>query len=666
MKGIFKFKNLIKAWDLQKSSRPVGLSARLIFISLPVIGAISVILWCPMIREYQEKNLKEYKSYADSQAVLLEKAIRSSMLRNDRRSLQESVESVSGMKHTLWIRITDNKDNIKVSSNRQEIGYRCPEECAELDQDGNRTVIKKINGRRALLVSRSIENNKACYTASCHFHKADERILGRIELAYDLDPVMKDIRKQGIFVATFGIVSISSLLLMIYLIVRMIILKRISLLIEASKRIAEGDLSVNVPVTAAEDEISQLSSVFNYMVAELRKKKELTDLEINGYRQSLIQAQKMEAIGLLSTGIAHDFNNLLTGIMGLSELSLLKVADKETKENLRRIINTAERGANLCREILLIGRKLPPEKKPMNINVFVNDSFTILRRMVEEKIELRMILKDNLPIIDADQSQLTQVLMNLVVNARDAIEGSGIITISTDEVVIDESYCKEHGKAKPGHYVVLSVRDTGLGIPDEIKDKIFNPFFTTKEKGKGTGLGLSVTYGIIASHDGWMSFYSEVGKGTEFRVYLPARIETGGTDSPLLNESSLLNAPTSDSLILLVDDEEMIRDVGRSILESLGYKVITASNGKEAVEIFSKMGKEISLVIMDLVMPVMDGEIAFKEIKKMDPDAKVIISSGYSVDRIDVLKDKGVAAFVSKPYRLKEIAETVRKVLDED
>lgn len=642
-----------------------SITTRIIILSLPVIAIVSVIIWCPSIMEFQKKESEKYQSFTERQAELIKKSVHYSMLRNQKEHIEEVIDSVSKMENTLWIRITDRNDIIKVSSRKDDIGKRCPEGCEELDK-GQRRILKKMEGKRVLLLSMPIENMKTCNTASCHFHKENEKILGRIELAMDYDDIHKRVWKQGITVASFGLVFTSTLSVILYIIVRIVILRRVMLLSEASRKVANGDLSVRVPTIGESDEIGQLSEVFNNMVSELRKKQEAMDKELNGYRQSLIQAQKMEAIGLLASGIAHDFNNILTGIIGFSELMLLRAQDKDTRETLERIISTAERGSDLTRQILLIGRKVPPQRKPLDINIFVDDSYKMLRRIVEESIELRTSLRRGIPYVNADAGQLTQVLMNLVVNARDAISDSGTITISTDETFIDESYANLHPEAKTGHYVVLSVRDTGVGISEDLKDKIFNPFFTTKEKGKGTGLGLAVTYGIVSSHDGWISVYSEKDKGTEFRVYMPA-IEESGIEKDQRSRSLTPDTQTTlkPQLILLVDDEEMIRDVGSSILRSLGYKVITASNGKEAVDICRERGSEISLIIMDLVMPVMDGLNAFKEIRKINPDTKVIISSGYSADKMDVLKEEGVSGFINKPYRLGEIVEVIGKVLDE-
>ena len=644
-------------------SRTKTLTARVVIISLLAIAIISILLWCPAIVQFQKRESERYRSFAEGQADLIKRGLQYSMLRNERDHIQEMINSVAGVEGTLWVRITDRNDIIRFSSRREEIGKRCPEECKGLDEGTeNNGLIKEINGNKVLLISGQVENMKSCYTGACHFHKEDEKNLGRIELAFDFNGIHKEVKSLGMTVASFGIIFTTALsMVVLFFLLRTMILKRLTLLAEASKKVASGDLDIILP-TAGEaiDEIGYLTETFNKMVRELREKRDVMQREVNGYKESLIQAQKMESIGLLSAGIAHDFNNILTGIIGLTELSFLKVDDPEIRENLKKVIETAERGSDLTKQILLIGRKLPPQMKPLNINIFINDSYKMLRRLVEENIELRTILKDDLPFIQADPSQLMQVLMNLVVNARDAIEGSGTITIGTDEVMIDENYCRDHPEARPGHYVVLSVRDTGTGIPEELRDRVFDPFFTTKEKGKGTGLGLAVTYAIVKTHNGWIGLYSEPGKGTEFRVYLPG-LERQGAEEGETEMITVSKPEERVSTILLVDDEEMIRDVGTTIIKDLGHEVITATNGREAVNIYRERGKEIDLVIMDLVMPVMDGMTAFREIRKIDPDAKVIISSGYSADREEILKEEGVTGFINKPYRLKDIMEIISR-----
>ncbi len=591
-------------------------------------------------------------------------ALHHSMLKNQREEIRGVIQSVSSIENTLWIRLIDRNGTIKVSSKQEDIGKKGMIHELPANASGKQRLVREVNGKKLLLVSIPVENMVTCYTAQCHFHREDEKVNGWIELAMDYEAINKQVWGQGITIASFGLVTTSVLVLMLYIVFRSAILKRVVLLSDASRRVADGDLTVSVPVTDEGDEISQLINVFNNMVSELRKRKELADKELNGYRQSLIQSQKMEAVGLLASGIAHDFNNLLTGIMGFSEIMLLNAKDRQTRENLQKIIKIAERGSELTRQILLIGRKSPPQKSPMNINSFVEDSYKMLRRMVEENIDIRLSLKKGIPLVNADQSQLTQVLMNLVINARDAIKGTGTITIGTDEALIDDAYCQLHHEAKPGNYVVLFVRDTGTGIPDEIKDSIFNPFFTTKEKGKGTGLGLSVTYGIVASHDGWIGVYSEEGRGTEFKVYIPVYQGSGmSQNDPILSGGIPHKPEIIKPTILLIDDEDMIREVGTSTLQSIGYRVVTASNGKEAVDIYKRMHKDISIVITDLVMPAMDGMATFEELKKINPDVKVIVSSGYSPDS-EKIKGKGIAGFINKPFRVNEITKLVKDVLE--
>ncbi len=646
------------------TSLRLPITTKIILRSLPVIAIVSIMIWCPSIIEFQKRELGKYRTFAEKQAELIKMSLQHSMLTNKRDDIREVVKSVSSMENTLWIRVMDKDGTIKVSSRTGDTGKKGTAYEPGTSNRGKQSLLKEINGKKTLIVTMPVENQRACYTAGCHFHKEDDRVNGWIEMALNYEPINKRVWNQGITVASFGIIFTSVLVIMLYILVRKVILKRLIMLAEASRMVADGDLTVSVPASDEKDEIGQLIEVFNNMVSELRKRKEVMDMELNGYRQSLIQAQKMEAIGRLATGIAHDFNNILTGILGFLEMLTSKVRDKETKETLERIIQTAERGSDLTRQILLLGRKAPPKKSPLNLNTLIEDSFRMLRRMVEENIDIRLSLKKNIPPVNADQSQLTQVLMNLVINARDAIKGTGTITIGTDVALIDETYCRVHAEAKPGHYAVLFVRDTGTGIPDEIKDRIFDPFFTTKETGKGTGLGLAVSYGIATSHEGWISFYSEVRRGTEFKVYLPVCEDSGVSGiEPSRVEEIALSAEPHKHTILIIDDEEIIRDVGRSILESSGYRVVTASNGKEAVDIYRRMHKEINIVITDLVMPVMDGMATFEELKKINPDVKVIVSSGYSPDS-EKIKGKGIAGFINKPFRVSEITKLVKDVLE--
>jgi signal transduction histidine kinase/HAMP domain-containing protein len=388
------------------------------------------------------------------------------------------------------------------------------------------------------------------------------------------------------------------------------------------------------------------------------------EAEKRNLEAQLFQSQKMESIGTLAAGIAHDFNNMLTGITGYIDIARAQASEEGIKKHLDKALKITEKAAELSKQILIIGRKMMPERRAQDINQLIDDCIKTIRRMVEENIEITASLKPDLPMIQVDPSQITQVIMNLVVNARDAMPDGGKIEIRTEEVSVDEEYCKYYTWAKPGNYVAISVSDTGIGIPEDIRHRIFEPFFTTKEFGKGTGLGLAITYSIVKNHGGWINLYSEVGKGSEFKVYIPV-VSSGAELEVSQEKSSKEKIFTGGSeTILLVDDEDIVREVGESMLRNLGYRVITAANGEEAVATYKERGSEIDLVIMDKMMPKMNGITAYRALKEINPLVKVIISSGYIVDSIQSLRELGVADFLNKPYRMDEMAKAVRKAID--
>lgn len=422
---------------------------------------------------------------------------------------------------------------------------------------------------------------------------------------------------------------------------------------------------VSVKAHAVHDEKGNFlySNLASRDLREIKK----AEAERKALETQLFHAQKMEAIGNLSAGIAHDFNNLLTGIIGYSDLAVKETANQgAVKKYLEMVLGIAGRASDLIRQILLIGKRLPPEKKAINLNHLIEDSLRILRRLVEENVEIRVLSRAGLPIVDADPSQITQVVMNLIVNARDAMPEGGVIEIRTGEVTIDEDYCRHYPYSNPGRYAVMIVSDTGMGIPEEMQDRIFEPFFTTKETGKGTGLGLAVSYSIVRAHGGWMHFYSEIGRGTEFKIYLPVTKESVGYVAARKNDAGDQVLPRGTEAILLVDDEEIIRNLGKLILGGLGYRVILASNGEEAVAIYEKRRDEVALVVLDKIMPGMDCMQTYRMLKKINSKVKVVISSGYSQDEAQKFRDSGVLGFLNKPYNGADMARVVRSVIDSD
>jgi CheY-like chemotaxis protein len=381
-------------------------------------------------------------------------------------------------------------------------------------------------------------------------------------------------------------------------------------------------------------------------------------------QEQLRQSQKMEAIGQLAGGVAHDFNNLLTVIHGYSELILNSLDDSSRlRQDVREIIHASEHASSLTRQLLAFSRKQVLQLKVLDLNAHVSNMDKMLRRMIGENIELMTLLAKDLGRIKADPGQIEQVILNLAVNARDAMLSGGKLTIETANIELDENYARSHIGVTPGRYVMLSVSDTGVGIAREVKERIFEPFFTTKEKGKGTGLGLSTVYGIIQQSGGNIWVYSEPGLGTTFKIYLP-RIEE---DTESLKPSAVSTKSLQGSeTILLVEDEEMVRKLACTILQKNGYKVLEAPNGEEALRIVQgQNGNPIHLMVTDVVMPGMSGRQLADRLERLRPEMKILYISGYTDNAIvhHGVLEKGID-YIQKPFTIEGLARKVREVLD--
>jgi PAS domain S-box-containing protein len=381
-------------------------------------------------------------------------------------------------------------------------------------------------------------------------------------------------------------------------------------------------------------------------------------------QMQLLQAQKMEAIGTLAGGIAHDFNNLLQIVLGYSEVVLLRKKEGEHDyADLQQIYQAGKRGADLVKSLMTFSRKVETKLVPVNLNQEITQVQHLLSNTIPKTINITLHLNGNLDSIKADPSQIGQVLMNLGVNARDAMADGGILTFETLNVQLDKEYCDTHLEAKPGSYILLTVSDTGQGMDRETLSHIFEPFFSTKEVGKGTGLGLATVYGIVKQHGGHITCYSEPGLGTTFNIYLPTIEKERDSEAPTVENP----IPGGTETILLVDDEEALRELGSTLLNEFGYKVITANDGKQALDIYQREGDHISLIILDLIMPVMDGKKCLEEILLVNPNTKVVMASGYSEGGPASGATAGRAkGFVQKPYNMRELLTTVREVLDKD
>ncbi len=372
----------------------------------------------------------------------------------------------------------------------------------------------------------------------------------------------------------------------------------------------------------------------------------------------LQQAQKMEAVGTLAGGIAHDFNNILQAISGYTQILLMgKEADNPDYEKLEAIEKSAQRASDLTKRLLIFSRKTESKLRPIDLNKEIEQVSKMLERTIPKMINIELHLSKDIKIINADPAQIEQIMMNLGVNARDAMPDGGRLIFETENVIFNEDYCKIHLGSKPGQYVKLSVSDTGQGMDKEILRHIFDPFYTTKVTGKGTGLGLAMVYGIVKSHNGYIMCYSEPNEGTIFKIYFPI-IEKEAERAVLKKENVPIKG--GNETILLIDDEEPIRAICRDILARFGYTVFMASDGETALEIYSEKKKEINLVILDIIMPGMGGRKCLEELLKINPELRIIIASGYSINgpAKEALK-AGAKGFISKPYDMKGMLQTV-------
>jgi len=375
-----------------------------------------------------------------------------------------------------------------------------------------------------------------------------------------------------------------------------------------------------------------------------------------------LRAQRMESIGTLASGIAHDFNNLLSPILMSIQLLQLRINDEDGQRLLAMLSASAERGAGLVKQVLSFARGVEGERITLQPRHLIKEIVKILDDTLPKSIEVEFEASEDLSLVAGDATQLHQVLMNFCVNARDAMPAGGKLKIRADNVHIDENYARMNLEAKPGRFVVITIADTGMGIPPAVINRIFEPFFTTKEHGKGTGLGLSTAMGIVKGHAGFINVYSELDKGTQFKIYLPA------ADTPFtVGKADLSGAmPYGDGeLILVVDDEIAIREITKGTLEAYGYRALTASDGTEAVAIYAQHKDDIKIVLTDVMMPYMDGPLTIRALKKLNPQVKIIASSGLP-ENIKLGEVNGsVKRFLPKPYTAEKLLATLREVLSE-
>jgi len=427
---------------------------------------------------------------------------------------------------------------------------------------------------------------------------------------------------------------------------------------EAHARAVEQELRTSKELLErrVEERTADLTGANESLRAEIQERQSL--------QEQLVQSQKMESLGSLAGGIAHDFNNLLTGMLGYAELAQMKLpSDSPVQADLDEIRQSAERAASLTKQLLTFARKEVVEPKVVDLNELAGGLVKLIRRLLGEDIELVTLLGDELGRVQIDPGQFEQVIVNLAVNARDAMPKGGKLVIETHNMALDEPQEAHRAVLAPGDYVVLSVSDSGCGIGKEIQPQVFDPFFTTKEKGKGTGLGLSTCYGIIRNSGGYIWIYSELGIGTTFRIYLPRVDEVPMAIRP---EPERLSGGRSGETVLVVEDEDSVRAIATVALRAAGYQVLEATNGEHALRVLADYDSPVDLVVTDVIMPAMNGRELAAALKIIRPESKILYTSGYTDDSMVL---QGVLthnlAFLQKPFTPRKLAQKVRDVLDQ-
>ncbi|MEW6418322.1 MAG: PAS domain S-box protein [Nitrospirota bacterium] len=393
---------------------------------------------------------------------------------------------------------------------------------------------------------------------------------------------------------------------------------------------------------------------YDGLVSDITERKRL--------EEQLLHAQKMEAIGQLAGGIAHDFNNILTAIIGYGNLLKMEISEDDVlRTYVTQILNSAERAANLTRALLVFSRKQIMHLMPVDLNETINILKKLLSTLIGEDIELSTFLADEDLTVMADSTQIEQVLMNLATNARDAMPDGGSLIIRTGRVEFDYEFIRAHRFGRPGFYALISIEDTGEGMDEKMKERIFEPFFTTKEVGKGTGLGLSMVYGIIKQHEGYVTVYSEPGKGTTFKIYLP--LIKSKVDE--VKKAEFPHIKRGTETVLIAEDDARVRELAKELFERFGYKVIEAVDGEDAIKVFNENRDDVRLLILDVIMPKKNGKEVYDRIKKVRPDIKAIFMSGYTAD---IIHKKGILEegvdIILKPISLDELLIKAREVLD--
>ena len=600
---------------------------------------------------------------------ILAYSVRLGVFSEDKRLLENTVEGIFQQENVLEVSVFSLEKQL---FNKQKMALlKEPEYSAKKDEKTENEIFDRLNLDKALFFQefRNRLEFLSPVMAGVGYATEESLLLEENPLRKKHQPigfVKLTVDKSGLNKTLVGLLLKSVLLGILFLIIGSggiyFLVKRVTKplnrLTEGVRSLGMGGEVKKVPVETS-DEIGRLAQAFNTMYESLKKR----NAEKEELQNQLRHAQKMEAIGTLAGGIAHDFNNIITAIVGYGNLLLMRAPeDPSLKNYVEQILEASERAVHLNQSLLAFSRKQLIDLKPIDLNNGIRNVKKLLSRLIREDIQINLDLaKENL-IVMADSGQIDQVLMNLTTNARDAMPDGGTLTIATKAVKLKKNFFRGHDDEKAGRFAFLSVSDTGIGIDGKTGAKILDPFFTTKEVGKGTGLGLSMIYGIIKQHKGYIDMFSEPGKGATFKIYFPLiDLPKEEKKEKGLNIKGLGGQET----ILFAEDDEVLRNLLKEVLEQAEYTVIEAEDGEDAVNKFIENKEEIQIVLLDVIMPKKNGKEAYEEISKINTDIKTLFLSGYTSD---ILNKEGIIEeginFISKPVSPEALLSKVREVLD--
>jgi signal transduction histidine kinase/CheY-like chemotaxis protein len=632
---------------------PRTLRAQLVGLIAALVGVISVFMFLYFPAQLKREAVQDLLARAQAIGRITAFSVSPAVVRHDVAGLEAAL---AGALQNADLRFIVARD----SAGAIVGGYNVPAAKGTAPVPASSPAARAVVRDSSAIVSVPIE--------------ANGRTIGRLEVGMSLGSVRAQVgRARGTIALVSLLVFVAGVLAVVA--ISTVLTRPLAAIVTAVEAIAGGDRSQRAPASGSE-EVGHLAGAFNRMLDSLdsvqRQLEEANRMlevrvaertqELEQARGELLQAQKMEAVGQLAGGVAHDFNNLLTVIIGNTDLGLDALPpDAAARADLKEVLEAANRGKALAQQLLAFGRKQILRSRVVDLNALVGNAHLLLRRLIGEDIELRLVAGPRLAPVRADVVQLQQVIMNLAINARDAMPRGGILTIETGNVEVDAAFARAHRPMPSGAWVLLAIRDNGVGMSERVREHLFEPFFTTKALGKGTGLGLATVYGIVKQSGGYVWVNSSPGAGAEFRIYLPpVAAEPDG-------EPVEVEAPPVGGLetILVVEDEPSVRKLACRVLAARGYAIIAADSGRQALEMVERHHGVIDCLVTDVVMPGMSGLELAKLLAARIPGLKVLVTSGYAAD---VAHSPGGAFadadYLPKPYTADELSRAVRTTLD--